>query len=112
MRQAQITLRGERRFAAPYFCAGYIITLALANETAHVPKLYFINLTGSGVGCFLIFATLSPLGAAGTLLVIAAVGGLIALLTGTSKVLRGAGGLGALALLGLVPISESVVPFR
>jgi len=97
-------------FAAPYFCAGYIISLALAYETKSVPRLYFINLTGSGVGCFLIFATLSPLGAEGSMLVFTALGSIVAVIAGSAPVVRGGGALLTVLLLAGIPFAEAVIP--
>ena len=97
-------------FAAPYFCAGYIISLALAYETKSVPRLYFINLTGSGVGCFLIFATLSPLGAEGSMLVFTALGSIVAVISGSAPVVRGGGALLTVLLLAGIPFAAAVNP--
>ena len=99
-------------FAAPYFCAGYIISLALTSARKSVPRIYFINLTGSGVGCFLIFATLSPLGAEGSLLAVAALGAGVALISAESAAIRWTGaGLAALLLLS-VPYAERILPIE
>jgi hypothetical protein len=63
-------------FALPYFFAGYVIALALTRATEKVNYLYFLNLLGSGVGCFLIYPILGPLGALGSLSLIAMIGAL------------------------------------
>ncbi len=75
-------------FLLPYFFAGYVISLALSREPRRVGLLYFANMVGSGLGCFLIFGTLLPLGAEGTLFLLAAAGGLAALLTAPTKPLK------------------------
>jgi len=61
-------------FALPYFFAGYVIALALTRATEKVNYLYFLNLLGSGVGCFLIYPILGPFGALGSLFLIATIG--------------------------------------
>ncbi len=99
-------------FALPYFFAGYLISLVLARESQSVPTVYFVNLIGSGAGCFLIFATLSPLGAEGSLLAIASLGGLVCLLCAHRGLLRAAGAVLALVLLVGVPASSSLLQIQ
>lgn len=98
-------------FALPYFFAGYIVSIALTQEPESAAKLYFANMVGSGVGCFVLFALLAPLGAPGTLVVIAALGALVAALAPCGVILRGLGVLAVLGCLSILPgINEHVRP--
>ena len=75
-------------FALPYFFAGYVIAIALTQASERVNYLYFLNLIGSGLGCFLIYPTLGPFGALGALLLIAIVGCLPILILYEKKAAR------------------------
>ncbi len=91
-------------FSLPYFFAGYIISLALAKAAAEVNRLYFVNLLGSGLGCFLLFVTLQPLGAGASLLIIAGFGAVIALLAAECRILRGS------AVVALIACAAGLLP--
>ena len=99
-------------FMLPYFFAGYVISLALIKEKAKVSKLYFVNMIGSGLGCFVLFATFEPLGAEGSLLVTAALGGGIGLLAAESKAMRILSGAVAVLLLAGLPFAARLFPFE
>ena len=99
-------------FMLPYFFAGYVISLALIKEKARVSQLYFVNLLGSGLGCFVLFATFEPLGAEGSLLVTAAMGGIVGVFAAESRGLRiGSGIVTVLLLIGVV-FAQSLFPFE
>ena len=99
-------------FLLPYFFAGYVISLALAREPERVSRLYFANMVGSGLGCFLIFGTLLPLGAEGTLFLLAASGGLTALLVGRTRILKTLGVLSCLLFLASIPWADRILVLR
>jgi hypothetical protein len=58
---------------APYFCMGMTIALLLSRPGGNVARTYALNLVGSGVGCLLIFPLLDSFGAERTLLVVAGI---------------------------------------
>jgi len=45
----------------PFFFGGYCISLALTQFSANVSRLYFADLVGAGIGCFLVIPALSAL---------------------------------------------------
>jgi len=101
-------------FALPYFFAGYVISLALMREAKHVDRLYFVNLVGSGAGCFLLFATLEPLGALRSVAVLTVLVALIGVVVPAGTVLRSISGVVVLLCLAIsvnldVPIVQNVV---
>ncbi len=96
-------------FALPYFFAGWIVSLALTRETRFVGKLYFVNLLGSGLGCFLLFAVLEPFGAEGSLFLIAAFGGLAAALSTKHLLFRSFGASLTLVALCCAPFGSKLL---
>lgn len=63
--------------AIPFFFAGLVTALLLSKIPEKVNTLYFFNLIGAGIGCFLIMPLVPALGASGTV-IIAALLGLVA----------------------------------
>lgn len=98
-------------FALPYFFAGYVISIVLMHEARAVDRFYFVNMLGSGVGCFVLFATLEPLGAEGSLCVIAVLGALGAVLVAGPR-LRIFAVVATLGCLGLLTAGDSLLEFR
>ncbi|MCP4599421.1 MAG: hypothetical protein GY847_02610 [Proteobacteria bacterium] len=99
-------------FAIPYFFAGYIIAIALSGGGRAAGFIYFINLLGSGLGCFLLFATLTPLGAQGSLFVNAALGGAAALFCARKMFLRLLSAVLIGTLLIATPFADRLLEFR
>jgi hypothetical protein len=98
-------------FALPYFFCGWIISLTLARGGEAVPKLYFANMVGSGVGCFALFGLLEPLGAPGTLVLIAGMGAVVCVVASKGIFLRAIGVLSLLGCVSLLPgINEHAAP--
>lgn len=63
--------------AVPFFFSGLVIALLLSRIPGRVNKLYFADLVGAGIGCFLVMPLVPTLGAPGTV-IFAAVLGLVA----------------------------------
>ena len=99
-------------FTLPYFFAGSVISIVLTREAEHVSRFYFVNLVGSGLGCFLLFATLTPLGAEGSLLVIAAMGAMAALVCARPAGLKWASSIALLLCLAALPIRDRLFEFE
>lgn len=60
--------------AIPFFFSGMVIALLLSNLTKNVNTLYFADLIGAGIGCFLVMPLVPTLGASGTVMVAALLG--------------------------------------
>jgi hypothetical protein len=60
--------------AIPFFFSGLVIALLLSKIPAYVNKLYFADLIGAGIGCFLVMPLVPLLGASGTVIVAALLG--------------------------------------
>ncbi|MBL8901052.1 MAG: hypothetical protein JNM84_25710 [Planctomycetes bacterium] len=80
----------------PYFFAGLAITAALSARAADVGRLYFVNLIGSAVGCWLLVGLLTTLRGEGMIFFCAALGAVSALAFAPSMLTRG---LSAAAIL-------------
>jgi hypothetical protein len=63
--------------AVPFFFSGLVVALLLSNIPEKVNALYFSDLLGAGIGCFLVIPLVPALGAPGTIIV-AALFGLVA----------------------------------
>lgn len=50
-------------FVVPYFFSGLGVALVLVSDTERLPRNYFINLIGSGAGCFVVYPFLGRFGA-------------------------------------------------
>ena len=98
----------------PYFLAGLAIAAALKAEVRNAPRLYAVNLVGSGVGCFLFIELLRPLGGAGSLVLVCAIAALGAVAFGwnAGAKARVATTLLFVGLLALVPFAEDVLEIR
>jgi hypothetical protein len=59
-----------------YFLAGLMISFLFTRRVGEINRLYFINLVGSGIGCFAVMACIRVLGAEGLILLVALLGGL------------------------------------
>ncbi|HEY3354658.1 MAG TPA: hypothetical protein VGQ83_15505 [Polyangia bacterium] len=97
----------------PYACGGLLVAVVLSRRTAASGRFYFLNLVGSGVGCFVINFALRPLGAerlVTALLALAALCG--ALLAGrTAPRLRAAALVTGLALAAVAPVAPRLIEF-
>ena len=63
--------------AIPFFFSGMVIALLISTIPERVNKLYFFNLVGAGIGCFLVLPLIPALGAPNTV-IIAALFGIVA----------------------------------
>ncbi len=99
-------------FFFPYFFAGYIISITLSKAHEEVGKLYFANMVGSGLGCFLLFLTLVPLGAEGSLFLISGIGALIAVVSSGMLFLRLAGAVALIFMAIGIPMGRGAVRFK
>lgn len=63
--------------SVPFFFSGIVIALLLSKLPKHVNTLYFSDLVGAGIGCFLVLPLIPALGASGVVM-IAALFGLLA----------------------------------
>ncbi|MEM7199184.1 MAG: hypothetical protein AAF628_02895 [Planctomycetota bacterium] len=97
-------------FSLPYLFAGMGVALALLADVGSVGRSYFVNLVGSAAGCFLIYPFFRTLGAAGSILAIAAAAALTAALAG-HRVWRPLGAIVAIVAGATVPFAESVLRF-
>ncbi|MFC1851023.1 hypothetical protein ACFL27_12585 [candidate division CSSED10-310 bacterium] len=89
--------------AIPFFFGGYCISLALTQYSRHVSKLYFADLFGAGIGCFLVFPVLSVFTGPSAVVVAAVLAGVAAILFAYAadwKVMR----FGTVLLCGLLLI--------
>ncbi|MCH2188005.1 hypothetical protein MK280_19295, partial [Myxococcota bacterium] len=50
-------------FTVPYFFSGLGVALVLVSDSRHVGRNYFVNLVGSGAGCFIVYPFLRDFGA-------------------------------------------------
>ncbi len=60
--------------AIPFFFSGMVVALLLSTIPARVNKLYFFDLVGAGIGCFLVIPLIPKLGAPGTVIAAALFG--------------------------------------
>ncbi len=93
--------------ALPFFFAGTVVGILLSFNAHRINTIYFADLAGAGVGCFLVPFLLGGLGAGGStvlLLIIAMVGGLIALPLARKKAIVLAGAI--IAVLGLLAMPK------
>jgi hypothetical protein len=101
--------------AIPFFFFGLIMAVSFAKRPGDSGKLYFANLTGSGVGSFLVLGIFSPFGGAGVLVVSAMMGSVASLFFSRKKKLLKV--LGFLALLVFLvipssPLDINVSPYK
>jgi hypothetical protein len=101
-------------FTVPYFFSGLGVALVLISESDRVARNYFVNLVGSGAGCFIAYPFLDLLGAERLILLIllpcALAGTLVCLRSARAWVLAAALVTAAL-LLGVV-FARQVLPFQ
>lgn len=64
----------------PFFFAGLIISLLLSNFTVNVSKLYFFDLLGAGIACFVFVILIPAVGGNGGIVFVAAFGFLAAII--------------------------------
>lgn len=96
-------------FALPYFFAGYAISIAITQCPRQTSTLYFANLVGSGIGCFVLYAILGELGAEASLVAIASIGPVVAVLAPCGFILKTAAILAFAGCMTVMPgINERV----
>ena len=61
-----------------FFFAGLIISFLFTKRMREINRLYFINLVGSGIGCFVVIRFIRPLGGEGLILLVTLLGTLAA----------------------------------
>ena len=71
--------------ATPYFFLGMAISLALTRSPWPVPLVYGVDLIGAAAGCLLVLALLTLLDAVSALFLVAALGGLAAVLFAAAR---------------------------
>jgi SAM-dependent methyltransferase len=89
-----------------YFLAGLMISFLFTQRVGEINRLYFINLVGSGIGCFVVMTCISDLGAEGLILLVALLGGLGAVsfaIGGARKKTAGVAVVFCVAILFLFP---------
>lgn len=95
--------------AIPFFFSGMVVALILSRIPEKVNTLYFSNLTGAGIGCFLVLPIVPALGAPGAVIFSAMLGivaaACLAKLAGRSFVLLSA--ILFIALAALLPLRDS-----
>jgi hypothetical protein len=98
----------------PYACGGLVVALVLSRRSAASGRLYFLNLLGSGLGCFVISFGLRPLGAERLLLLLLALAALTGawLAGGESRRLRLGGLVAGLLLLAAIPLGPRLLRFQ
>ncbi|MCB9883171.1 MAG: hypothetical protein H6834_15390 [Planctomycetes bacterium] len=95
----------------PFFFAGLAITAALTARAKDVSRLYFINLVGSGVGCWLLVLLLTPLGGERMVFFCAALAALAAMVFAEPRSLaRRASVVSLLALVGTGAFADRLMP--
>ncbi len=67
-------------FSVPYIFFGAVVTYMFKKNVSDVPKLYSVNLIGSGLGCIVPLIALRPLGAENLILLVAFLGAFSSLL--------------------------------
>jgi hypothetical protein len=98
----------------PYACGGLFVAVVLCRRTAAAGRFYFVNLLGSGLGCFVVNWALGPLGAERltlALLALAAVSAAIVAGRGAPR-LRGGAVVTAVLLAAAVAVGPRLLPFR
>jgi spermidine synthase len=98
----------------PYACGGFVVALVLSRRSAASGRLYFINLVGSGLGCFVISFGLRPLGAERLLLLLLALAALTGawLAAGEARRLRAGCLVVGLLLAAAVPLGPRLLRFQ
>ncbi|HLG15357.1 MAG TPA: hypothetical protein VJH03_12765 [Blastocatellia bacterium] len=93
--------------AVPFFFAGCVVTLAITRLAKEISRLYLFDLAGAALGCLLLIPVLNSIGAINTVLLVAAIAGVGAVLFSASPGARRAhvvvalvvaAGLGALVI--------------
>ena len=59
--------------ASPFVCSGLCAALLLSRRSAHAGRIYFFDLLGAGVGCFVVVLVMPAVGGSGAVLVSAAI---------------------------------------
>jgi spermidine synthase len=57
-----------------FFLAGLVISYVFTRRVWEIHRLYFINLVGSGIGCFVLIQLIRPLGGEGLILLVTSLG--------------------------------------
>jgi len=97
--------------AAPFVCAGVCAALLLSRNPGDAGRIYFFDLLGAGIGCFIIVLVMPTFGGSGSVLLCAALSAAatLAFAAGRSRLLA-AGAL--LILAAAVPWADRLLPIR
>jgi hypothetical protein len=101
-------------FSVPYVFFGAILTFVFKKYVKDVPKLYSLNLIGSGLGCTIPLLALRPLGAENLIVLVALLGALCSLLylRDMSKKLGITAAIFTALLLVSFPFSDDLFEFK
>lgn len=94
-----------------FFLAGLMISFLFTRRIDEINRLYFVNLVGSGIGCFVVMTCIRDLGAEGLILLVALLGGLGAVcfsIGGNRRKTGTAAAVFCVAILFLFPRSSSL----
>jgi len=98
-----------------FFLAGLILSFLFTKRIGDVHKLYFVNLLGSGIGCFTVMSLIRHLGGEGLILLVGSLGALAAVCFGIGyrrKIAALVSALVCLALLAALPLGPQLFPIR
>jgi SAM-dependent methyltransferase len=101
-------------FTVPYFFSGLAVALVLISDSDRVARNYFVNLVGSGAGCFIAYPFLASLGAERLILLVllsCAFAGTLACLRWARAWVPAAALVTAALLLGVL-FARQVLPFQ
>jgi hypothetical protein len=97
--------------ASPFYCAGLAFALLFTRGAQGIGRLYAFDLVGAGVGCGAVALVMPVLGGPGSILIVAALGGISAVLFAGRRVRLVAVGAGlAIACAALSPLGDRLVP--
>jgi len=98
----------------PYFFAGVALAVLFNHAVSRVTSLYFVNMVGSGIGCYLFMVAIEPLGGPAALVLVSVLGAAAALLWSirAAPKLMPMAGAGLLLALAAMPIAPFVFPFE
>ncbi len=101
-------------FSVPYIFFGAVLTYVFKKYVEDVPKLYAVNLTGSGIGCLIPLLALRPLGAEILIVVVSIMGAVCSLVYAlkVSKKLTSAVSVVTLFMLLCIPLASELFQFK
>jgi len=95
---------------AHFFFAGLVIAYLFMQRPQQITRLYFVNLVGSGIGCFILIQLIRSLGGEGLILLVTSIGAFSAVFFGIgfSKKFSSAALVFAVAALCLLPLADDI----